>query len=353
MQSVFNINGMDKPVIILPPGMKFSDLCLLLDFMYTGQAQVPHERLEFFLKMGEVLQVRGIKDGPFQYMPNLAYQTVQHQQTTRTTTFNNNRSLDRSLDPTISSTQMSPTEPTAKRSREEEDIVQEASEFFLNLIDGNSDIDVDISQVKALKTNQTSLIHNRMSSVSRSGVITQEPVGMKPNILKPAVPVKQKPTFLCRFCGRSMVAKARMDKHEIECDDNPNRQIVKCEICSLEVKPSSMGNHKKSHHGVTKVPAKKKPVPPSPPKNVIAARSQVTPATDINSGLPMSPGFNSLQLQNISNLSALLNASGSSLNNSYNVTQDPAVAEEAPKLEPTAIKDKAFQEKDPLTLSDS
>lgn len=43
---------MDRPVICII-GIKFIDLCLILDFAYLGQAQVPHDRLDDFLRAGE------------------------------------------------------------------------------------------------------------------------------------------------------------------------------------------------------------------------------------------------------------------------------------------------------------
>ena len=224
--------------------MKFSDLCLILDFTYTGQAQVPHDRLEDFLKMGELLQIRGIKEGRIHYMTNLQVQTVQQTSAT-TTTFNN-----RSFDSTITSTQEFTVEPSLKRPREDDEItVQEASEFMMKLIESNTDIDVEVAQVKTLTANTSSHIQNH---VTRSAVQSSNSlVNSESNILKKSVAVNQKAKYFCKFCWRSMVAQGRMNKHEIECDENPNRIIAECEYCGLKVKPTALSTHLKKH-GITK-----------------------------------------------------------------------------------------------------
>lgn len=234
---------MEKPVIILPPAMRFADLCLILDFAYTGQAQVPHERLDDFLKMGELLQIRGIKEGRIHYMSNLSVQTIH--QTTTTTTFNNKISLDS----TISSTQESIIEPVAKRPREDEDILaHEASEFMLKLLEGGTDIDVDVSQVKPLATKKSDLIRSSGPVVPQNHKVLVS----KSAIAKPAFPVKQKPSFLCHFCSRTMCTQARINKHESECDDNPKRVTTICDICGCKLKPSAVVNHKRLKHGISK-----------------------------------------------------------------------------------------------------
>lgn len=268
---------MEKPVIIMPAGMRFSDLCLILDFAYTGQAQVPHERLDDFLKMGELLQIRGIKEGRIHFMTNLAVQTAQ--QTSMTFNNSNNRSIDSSL---ITSTQESSFEtPAAKRPREEDDIsVQEASEFMMKLLEGTTDIDVD-AQAKTSLTNATGPSPIKPGCVSKFNVKNPvKKIFSKPQSIDLKPLTKTKPAFLCRFCGRALCTQGRISKHESECEDNPNRQTATCDICGFVLKPSSLSNHKRIKHGFGKglAPVKNNDVPhPLSFKNVITEKIENLP----------------------------------------------------------------------------
>ncbi|XP_046392861.1 broad-complex core protein isoforms 1/2/3/4/5-like isoform X2 [Ischnura elegans] len=51
------------PLVILPPGIGSSALRILLRFIYTGTAEVPHDQLVSVLHAGEILQIRGLCKG--------------------------------------------------------------------------------------------------------------------------------------------------------------------------------------------------------------------------------------------------------------------------------------------------
>ena len=69
---------------------------------------------------------------------------------------------------------------------------------------------------------------------------------------------QEKQKYPCRFCHRVMASNGRVLKHENECNDNPHREIVRCEICDMELKPSTLRLHQNSKHG------NMKSQPPSP-----------------------------------------------------------------------------------------
>lgn len=238
---MFKISNMDKPVIVIS-GVKFQDLCWILDFAYLGQAQVPHDHLDDFLKAGELLQIRGIKEGRIHFMTSF-------QQQTQLVT-SNNATL-----PTPLSTF---AEPSAKRPREDDEpSIQEVSEIMKMLLENNPDLDVDQIQVKP-----TTVMTNELPFAPKTPQFIKPPIvqhEMKyisslPTTMPRALATvqaldKDKKKFACSFCKRSMSTSARMKKHENECNDNPNREIVVCPVCQLDVKPTALTAHLRTKHG--------------------------------------------------------------------------------------------------------
>lgn len=226
----------------MPLGLKFNDLCLILDFAYLGQAQVPHESLDDFLKAGELLQIRGIKERKLNFLTAQPLPPV-----------------NRSFDSTISSTQETFSQPPTKRPREDEDIsIQEASEIMKMLFENNIDIETDV-------TTETSTIPPPVPTFLNKTPMMQPPpnhFNTAPRMTPPVASKKrtssigkksqEKEKFPCRFCNRSLASKGRVAKHENECNENPNRAIAICEICHVEIKPSALTLHRNTKHGPPK-----------------------------------------------------------------------------------------------------
>lgn len=247
---MFKISNMDKPVIVIS-GVKFQDLCWILDFAYLGQAQVPHDHLDDFLKAGELLQIRGIKEGRIHFMTSF-------QQQTQLVT-SNNTTL-----PTALSTF---AEPSSKRPREDDEpSIQEVSEIMKMLLENNPELDVDQIQVKP-----TTAMTHELPFAPKTPQFTKPPViqhEMKyisplPTIMPRTLAIaqaldKEKKKFACCFCKRAMATSARIKKHEKECNDNPNREIMFCSVCHFDIKPTAMTAHLKNKHGQTRksIPAK-------------------------------------------------------------------------------------------------
>lgn len=275
---MFSISSMEKPIIVVG-GVKFQDLCLILDFAYLGQAEVPHDRLDHFLKAGEILQIRGIKEGRIHFMTNQV-QTVQ--QTT----------VNRSFDATISSTQETTNfveqQPPTKRAREDDEpSIQEVSEIMKMLLENNPDLDIDQLQIKpaSLAPNEPALASK---APQKPPVMQAQMKFMPPQSqikFPPPIPVQmlqsmppkapEKPKYNCSFCLRSLSTIGRVRKHENECDDNPNREIAWCDLCNSAVKPSNITSHKKTKHCI----AKSKSMSP-----------QTQPLNDINIQMPLTNG---------------------------------------------------------------
>lgn len=211
---------MDKPIIVIH-GIKFSDLCFVLDFAYSGQASVPHDLLDDFLKTGEFLQIRGLKEGSTHFISSYV----------QTTTATSTKNVNRSFDATISSSQETITPRAAKREREDDDIIiHEATEIMMNLLDPRQNITQEAAR--------------------KPFTMTQTPPSE--TLVAPPNTAATKPKFTCRFCGRSLTSLGRIKRHENECTDNPDKVLAVCDICSAEMKPSSLTHHKNTKHGRSK-----------------------------------------------------------------------------------------------------
>lgn len=240
---MFKISNMDKPVVIVS-GVKFQTLCYILDFAYLGQAQVPHETLDDFLKAGELLQIRGIKEGRIHFMTN--YQQQQAQLVTTATAG--------------PCSQSGSSGPPIKRPREDDEpSIQEVSEIMKMLLESNPDLDADQIQVKASTSGTTPHMPGekpftpKAPQFGKPPVIQQQMKYVNPLPTMPATrattTVAEKRKFHCSFCDRTLSTNARMKKHENECNDNPNRIINLCPVCKSDVKPSALTAHLRTKHG--------------------------------------------------------------------------------------------------------
>ncbi|KAF5306435.1 hypothetical protein FQR65_LT07347 [Abscondita terminalis] len=62
-QSLFTINPCQHPIVILKD-VKFSDLKVMVDFMYYGEVNVSQEQLPHILKTAEMLKIKGLAEIP-------------------------------------------------------------------------------------------------------------------------------------------------------------------------------------------------------------------------------------------------------------------------------------------------
>lgn len=254
---MFNVGSVEKPIVIIT-GVKFADLCLILDFAYMGQASIPQDRLDDFLKAGELLQIRGLKEGRIHFMTKHVHNYTQPQPT----------SISRSFEPTVTSTQEHRVQTPAKRPREEEDVsMQEATEIMKMLLDSSGEIEAEqtkapVAQQFAIGTPSTSQNNNPMRTQNAPQPQTNF-LGPHPDQVKQeptAALIKEKSGYICRYCGKHLTTSAGIKKHENECYENPDRIMAVCEICNLTVKPSSLTAHKKQkHEGKTKQTTQKTP----------------------------------------------------------------------------------------------
>lgn len=293
---------------MMPPSIRFIDLCSILDFIYLGHANVPQNRLDDFIKAGEMFQIRGIKEGRLHFLN----QTQQHPQQFQTnssqpqsggkpilvqqTSVGGGASV--SFEPVITSTQ-DPTSvimrPPSKRLREddEQDIsIQEASEIMKMLLD-HPELDDHPIKAEQLKDGQVQNQQMQMKTeITDIPPVQQHP--MMPKAPPTPTPACVKPKFLCRFCGRGLSTKGRVQKHENECNDNPQRTIVFCELCSNELKPSSLTHHMNAKHGIKppgKTPKHNASSTSTSPKDGKVAKS--TSNTSTTSTMSIPPAFQS------------------------------------------------------------
>lgn len=57
-QTLFSINPCQHPIVILKD-VKFTDLQVIIDFMYYGEVSVSQEQLPHILKTAEMLKIKG------------------------------------------------------------------------------------------------------------------------------------------------------------------------------------------------------------------------------------------------------------------------------------------------------
>ncbi|KRT86883.1 BTB domain-containing protein, partial [Oryctes borbonicus] len=62
-QSLFTINPCQHPIVILKD-VKFTDLKVMVDFMYYGEVNVSQEQLPHILKTAEMLKIKGLAEVP-------------------------------------------------------------------------------------------------------------------------------------------------------------------------------------------------------------------------------------------------------------------------------------------------
>ncbi|XP_050299442.1 longitudinals lacking protein, isoforms H/M/V isoform X2 [Anthonomus grandis grandis] len=62
-QSLFTINPCQHPIVILKD-VKFTDLKIMVDFMYYGEVNVSQEQLPYILKTAEMLKIKGLAEIP-------------------------------------------------------------------------------------------------------------------------------------------------------------------------------------------------------------------------------------------------------------------------------------------------
>jgi hypothetical protein len=62
-QSLFTINPCQHPIVILKD-VKFTDLKVMVDFMYYGEVNVSQEQLPHILKTAEMLKIKGLAEIP-------------------------------------------------------------------------------------------------------------------------------------------------------------------------------------------------------------------------------------------------------------------------------------------------
>ncbi|KAJ3660152.1 hypothetical protein Zmor_004621 [Zophobas morio] len=62
-QSLFTINPCQHPIVILKD-VKFTDLKVMVDFMYYGEVNVSQEQLPYILKTAEMLKIKGLAEIP-------------------------------------------------------------------------------------------------------------------------------------------------------------------------------------------------------------------------------------------------------------------------------------------------
>lgn len=58
----------------------------------------------------------------------------------------------------------------------------------------------------------------------------------------------ESPKLNCRFCHKAL-SLVYVKKHQVECNNNPDREIATCDVCQMEIKPSSLSRHMVRLHG--------------------------------------------------------------------------------------------------------
>lgn len=191
------------PVLILSE-MSFSDICSVIEFVYTGNLKISHDQLNHFLAVAGKLQIKGvvgfsidIKDENEGNFPVII--------------FGENR---------VNGVKNVNTEPGGLGS---------------STIESSSDVS-DSPRLIVKQINEIRVLRKCKQS--------------KENIAKSSCKLS------CEHCRRKFEKKRTAYNHRRFCLLNPNKRASRCPFCLEVVKPGSMTYHKKTYHAY--VPAKRR-----------------------------------------------------------------------------------------------
>lgn len=204
---------------------------------------MPHSRLDSFMKAAEKLQVRNINNGRIDFFISEAVHG--------TSSFSSGvdaMQIDSGLMLSESSSDLENAH-AAIHTKSEDELPEDESELLKLLFDVEKNFDNQIPSVSSSINQKYPAFSVQNPNFPLPGLL-MPPVNQQPEGLQTAVDKQQ---FPCKYCKKKLCSKRGCQKHENECYRNPHREIAKCPICFLDVKPSQLSSHKKSKH-ITSAP---------------------------------------------------------------------------------------------------
>jgi len=260
--------------------IEFIDLCALLEYIYTGESTINYGRIDKFLHAADKLQVKGIKDGKVDFfVSSLHNQQLQQQQQQQAT---NGTQITRTS-PTSTVPQPFPTQPTRavdvtlqpaakKRSRLDDNQLEDSTSShpddsdLMKLLFANGEEPAIIGDGRQVQPVTSSSAPQFLNAPSRTFAPPFTKFISYPTIRNSTTPV-QSPSYLsstetgspaqlplnhnqleCQYCSKKYAMQRTLARHEKECLKNPAAPKVSCDVCSVEMRPSYLAQHKKAKH---------------------------------------------------------------------------------------------------------
>lgn len=210
------------PIVMLSSEIKFKDLIKLLEYCYTGVCLVPNKEIRNFLKIGRLLEIKGLLD----YDDDV-----------------------NSTDVDIPETPTAPHLAMASPKQQGNSSQQEATEPE-NIVIVNADVTTPTVPAEVLKKTIRPKRNKSLKIRLPPSQQLQVKHKIKRKALEPAnensqpkaktnkAETSEKLQLACKFCQRIYLNKHSHHGHERECDENPNKAVVECSVCNKVMKVS-------------------------------------------------------------------------------------------------------------------
>lgn len=225
-----------KPVIVFVDAtITADDIKNVLKFAYTGECIIASASIKHFLEVGKRLEINGLNDTSNEmddtnsHDPGSAsLHLPQMSQSTEALTNAKNIVSDFKV-PALPQNQ----ETTLIKTKD-----RRASQDIKNVTTATQ---IDKQQKKPRRK---TIYESRVGEASRRR--KQDPPEDCQENKKPKLDKKDLP-FVCNFCPKHYASKFTLNTHQRECESNPNKRIVECNICNEIMKPSSLSRHRNRH----------------------------------------------------------------------------------------------------------
>lgn len=236
-------NDPGTALLVLDRDVDFQDLQNLVEYIYTGNTVVPHDRMNSFLDLGRRFQVAGFASS--QPAEQQSSEELNNEEEITATISNNMRDSGFAGTPTrkVIVVQESPeARPVILEVQAESPAVAKHPVPRMTAA----------AAVKKTRGRPSKAARERSSSRAREERLFKSPkTSKKASPTKSASQTKSETKtalpFLCLFCNKTYKSKISLYRHKQSCDANPNLKHYTCPVCNKTMKLTSKYMHNKTH----------------------------------------------------------------------------------------------------------
>lgn len=237
-------NDPGTALLVLDRDVDFQDLQNLVEYIYTGNTVVPHDRMNSFLDLGRRFQVAGFASS----QPAEQQSSEELENEEIAATISNNM-----MDSGFAGT------PTRKvivvqESPQVRAVIREVQAESPAVAKHPAPRMTAAAAVKKTRGRPSKAARERSSSRAREERLFKSPkTSKKTSPVKSASPTKSASQtkaalpFLCLFCNKTYKSKISLYRHKQSCDANPNLKHYTCPVCNKTMKQTSKYMHNKTH----------------------------------------------------------------------------------------------------------